>query len=263
MRQPYNTDLSSKEWEIIAPMLPKPSKLGRPPKTDFQEVMNGIFYITKNGCTWENLPHDFPPYSTVYFYFQRWTKTGVIAEINHQISAQVRLADGREETPSLASLDSQSVKTMDSAGSRGIDGGKKINGRKRFIMADTLGLAIGVMVCPANVGERAGAMKLLERLKYPMRRLQKILVDKGFSGDDITKWVKDNFNCIWEVSKRAEAQKGFVVESKRWVVERTFAWIGKYRRLSKDHEFYENTSESFIYLALIRKMLRNLTAVNS
>ena len=130
-------------------------------------------------------------------------------------------------------------------------------------MADTLGLAIGVMVCPANVGERAGAMKLLESLKYPMRRLQKILVDKGFSGDDITKWVKDNFNCIWEVSKRAEAQKGFVVESKRWVVERTFAWIGKYRRLSKDYEFYENTSESFIYLALIRKMLRNLTAVNS
>ncbi|WP_225903095.1 transposase [Pseudanabaena yagii] len=110
MRQAYNTDLSNEEWEIIAPMLPKPSKLGRPPKTNFREVLNGIFYIAKNGCTWENLPHDLPPYSTVYFYFQRWTKTGVIAEINYQISTQVRLADGREATPSLVSLDSQSAK---------------------------------------------------------------------------------------------------------------------------------------------------------
>ena len=263
MRQPYNTDLSSKEWEIIAPMMPKPSKLGRPPKIDFREVLNGIFYITKNGCTWQNLPHDFPAYSTVYFYFQRWTRTGIIAKINRQISEQVRLADGREATPSLLSLDSQSVKTMDSAGSRGIDGGKKVNGRKRFIMVDILGLVFGAMVCPANIGERAGAMRLLESLKHPLSRLQKILVDKGFSGEDITQWVKDNFDCIWEVSTRAEEQKDFVVESKRWVVERTFAWIGKYRRLSKDYEFYENTSESFIYIALIRKMLRNLTAVNS
>ncbi|MFN5396309.1 IS5 family transposase [Phormidium tenue] len=219
--------------------------------------------LTKNGCTWANLPHDLPPYSTVYFYFQRWTKIGVIAEINHQISEQVRLADGREATPSLASLDSQSVKTMDSAGSRGIDGGKNVKGRKRFIMVDTLGLVFGALVCPANIGERAGAKRLLASLKYPLRRLQKILVDKGFSGEDITQWVKDHFNCTWEVSKRAETQKGFVVESKRWVVERTFAWIGKYRRLSKDYEFYENTSESFIYIALIRKMLKNLTAVNS
>jgi putative transposase len=249
MRQAYNTDLSNKEWEIIAPMMPKPTKFGRPPKTNFREVLNGIFYITKNGCTWENLPHDLPPYSTVYFYFQRWTKTGVIAEINHQISAQVRLADGRDATPSLTSLDSQSIKTMDSASSRGIDGGKNVNGRKRFIMVDTLGLVFGAQVCPANVGERAGAMRLLESLKYPLRRLQKILVDKGFSGDDITQWVIDNFDCTWEVSKRAETQKGFVVESKRWVVERTFAWIGKYRRLSKDYEFYGNSSESFIYLA--------------
>ena len=263
MRPTYNTDLSNEEWEIIAPMLPKPSKLGRPPKTDFREVLNGIFYITKNGCTWSNLPYDLPPYPTVYFYFQRCTKTGVVAKINRQISEQVRLADGREATPSLTSLDSQSIKTMDSAGSRGIDGGKKVNGRKRFIMVDMLGLVVGAMVCPANIGERAGAIRLLENLKYPLRRLQKILVDKGFSGEDITQWVRDNFNCTWEVSKRAETQKGFVVESKRWVVERTFAWIGKYRRLSKEYEFYEHTSESFIYLALIRKMLRNLTAVNS
>ena len=190
MRQPYNTDLSDEEWEIIAPMLPKPSRLGRPAKTNFQEVLNGIFYITKNGCTWQNLPHDLPPYSTVYFYFQRWTKTGVIAQINRQISEQVRLANGREATPSLASLDSQTIKTMDSAGSRGIDGGKKVNGRKRFIMVDTLGLVFGAMVCPANIGERAGAMRLLEGLKYLLRRLQKILVDKGFSGEDITKWVR-------------------------------------------------------------------------
>ncbi len=152
---------------------------------------------------------------------------------------------------------------MDSAGSRGIDGGKKVKGRKRFIMVDILGLVFGAMVCSANIGERAGAMRLLESLKYPLSRLQKILVDKGFSGEDITQWVKDNFDCIWEVSTRAEEQKGFVVESKRWVVERTFAWIGKYRRLSKDYEFYENASESSIYMALIRKMFRNLTAINS
>ena len=201
MRQPYNTDLSDKEWEIIAPMLPKPSRLGRPTKTNFQEVLNGIFYITKNGCTWQNLPHDLPPYSTVYFYFQRWTKTGVIAEINHQISAQVRLADGREATPSLASLDSQSIKTMDSAGSRGIDGGKKVKGRKRFIIVDTLGLVFGAIVCPASIGERSGAIRLLEGLKYPLRRLQKILVDKGFSGDDITQWVKIVFEKFFGIKK--------------------------------------------------------------
>lgn len=263
MRQPYNTDLSEQEWEIIAAMLPKPSKLGRPPKTDFREVMNAIFYITKNGCTWENLPHDFPAYSTVYFYLQRWTRTGLIVEINRKLSEQVRLEANREATPSLTSLDSQSVKTAESAGSRGIDGGKKINGSKRFIMADTLGLLVGVVVCAANMGERAGAKLLLESLKYPLERLEKILVDAGFAGADMTEWVKDNFGWDWEVSKRAEGQKGFVVESKRWVVERTFAWIGKYRRLSKDYEFYWQTSESFIYLALIRKMLKNLTAVNS
>ena len=163
----------------------------------------------------------------------------------------------------MVSLDSQSVKTAESAGSRGIDGGKKVNGRKRFVMVDTLGLAVGVVVCTANIGERAGAKLLLESLKYPLERLEKILVDAGFSGAEMTQWVKDNFGWTWEVSKRTENQKGFVVESKRWVVERTFAWIGKYRRLSKDYEFYHQTSESFIYLALIRKMLRNLTAVNS
>ena len=263
MRKPYNTDLSDQEWEIIAPMLPKPSKLGRPPKTDFREVMNAIFYITKNGCTWENLPHDFPAYSTVYFYMQRWIRTGFIMEINRKLSEQVRLEANREATPSLVSLDSQNVKTAESTGSRGIDGGKKVNGHKRFVMVDTLGLAVGVVVCTANIGERAGAKLLLESLKYPLERLEKILVDAGFSGAEMTQWVKDNFGWTWEVSKRTEDQKGFVVESKRWVVERTFAWIGKYRRLSKDYEFYHQTSESFIYLALIRKMLRNLTAVNS
>ncbi|WP_201321389.1 transposase [Pseudanabaena sp. lw0831] len=112
MRQPYNTDLSSKEWEIIAPMMPKPSKFGRPPKTDFREVLNGIFYITKNGCTWQNLPHDFPPYSMVYFYFQRRTRMGIIAQINRKISEQVCLADGREATPSLLSRLSRAMQNL-------------------------------------------------------------------------------------------------------------------------------------------------------
>jgi putative transposase len=173
MRQPYNTDLSSKEWEIIAPMLPKASKFGRPAKTDFREVLNGIFYITKNGCTWQNLPHDFPPYSTVYFYFQRWTRTGVIAQNNRQNSEQVRLADGREATPSLLSLDSQSVKTMDSAGSRGIDGGKKVNGRKRFIMVDILGLVFGAMVCPANIGVSVRGYATIRKSEIPTEPITK------------------------------------------------------------------------------------------
>ena len=263
MRQPYDTDLSDKEWEIIAEMLPKPSKWGRPPKTDLREVLNGIFYILKNGCTWKNLPHDFPAYSTVYFYKQRWTNTGLVAEINRKLSEQVRLGDGREATPSLACIDSQSVKTTESAGSRGFDGGKKIKGRKRHIMVDTLGLVIGVVVHTANIGERAGAKLLLKSLKTPLMRLKKILVDAGYSGPEMTDWVKDNFNWLWEVSKRPDKQKGFVVESKRWVVERTFAWLSQCRRLSKDHEFYEKSSGSFIYLALIRKMLRDLTPMTS
>jgi putative transposase len=259
MRQPYDTDLSDAEWEIIAPMLVKPLTRGRRASVNMREVANGIFYLLKNGCTWRNLPHDFPAYSTVYFYFQRWTLTGLITEINRQLSERIRVAQGREATPSLASLDSQSVKTTESAGSRGIDGGKLIKGRKRFVMVDTLGLVIAALVHTANMGERAGAKLLLENLKYPLERLEKILVDAGYAGAEMTQWVKDNFGWIWEVSKRPDNQKGFVVESKRWVVERTFAWLGKCRRLSKDYEYYEHSSQSFIYLALIRMMLKNLT----
>lgn len=262
----YSSDISEGGWQLLYPLLPKPksgtSKGGRP-ATDLREIVNAIFYVVKSGCTWRDLPHDFPKWRTVYGYFDTWSKNGLWEMINQWFVQKSRkdLSD-REVCPSASCIDSQSVKTtMSSAKERGFDGGKCIKGRKRFILTDTQGLLLVVFVCAANISEKAGAQKLLMYAKKKIvirhlcSRIKLVWADGGYRGDALKNWVKQLWGWTWEVVLRSDNKKGFVVIPRRWVVERTFAWLSNNRRLSKDYEVTTINSQSMIYVASIKLML--------
>ena len=258
-RKAYPSDLTDIEWLIVEPLIPPAKPGGRPRTVNMREVLNAIFYLLRSGCAWRMLPHDLPPWQTVYGYLRTWRKEGRWEKINDALREAVRSQAGREIEPSAAIIDSQSVKTTETKGERGHDSNKKVTGRKRHILVDVMGLLLCVVVHAANIQERAGAKKLLRRtLKKGFKRLKLIWADGGYSGQPMRDWVMDLASWLFEVVKRSADRKGFVVLPKRWIVERTFAWLGRYRRLSKDYEQLSETSESMIYAAMIRLMLRRL-----
>jgi putative transposase len=255
-RKRYPSNLSDGAWKVIKPLLPSP-RVGRPREVSLQQIINAILYVLKTGCQWRQMPRDFPPWSAVYYYFRRWRRDGTWRRIHDTLRARLRQRSGRHKHPTAGCLDSQSVKTTAIPGERGYDAGKKINGRKRHILVDTLGLLLVVLVTAASVQDRDGARQLLRHLPGPCKKLRKIWVDGGYSGR-LVDWVAEHFRFALTVVLRPKESRRFVLLPRRWVVERTFGWLNLSRRLSKDYERLIPTSETWIHLAMIRLMANRL-----
>jgi putative transposase len=258
-RTPYPSDLSDAPWQLIQPLLPAAKPGGRPRKHDLRAIVNALFYLNREGCTWRALPHDFPPWRTVYDYFAAWKADGTWEQVNGALRRRLRVAAGRPHTPTTASLDSQTVKASEAADSRGYDGAKKVSGRKRHLVVDSLGLLLAVLVTAADVLDAVAAKQILGPLTYErFPRLRVVRADSAYGRYGLPAWVAQLGHLLLELVRRPLAAVGFVLWPQRWVVERTFAWLGRYRRHSRDDERRTDSSAAMIQISRMHRMARRL-----
>ena len=255
----YASNLTDAEWTLIAPFMPPPAPRGRPRSVSLRVIVEAILYMLSTDCQWRQIPREFAPFTTVQAYFYRFSRDGTLARINHALVMMARDLAGRSASPTAGVIDSQSVKTTEAGGPRRLNAGKKIKGRKRHIVTDTLGNLVGLVIHPANVQDRDGAPAVLKSIRARYLRLQHVFADGGYAGPKLKGRLEKIGKWTIQIVKRSDTAEGFELLPRRWVVERTFAWLGRCRRLAKDFEATIASATAWVLLAHIRLLTRKIT----